>query len=106
LRLSLVVDLELVVVAVVTVLEWQVVAVVTLLRCSMLTATTSPQVLPSILFVLVLQVDVHAVAAAMVEEVVVSTVAHRLFWVVDSEHSVCKVDHTLVRDVLTAATPA
>ena len=99
------VDLDLVVVAVVTVLEWEVVVAVTLPRCSMLTVITSLQDLLSILFVLDLQVDVLAVDAVMVEEVVVSMVARRLFWVVDSEHSVCKVDHSLVRDVLTAVTP-
>lgn len=104
LKSFLVVVLDLLVVAAVTVLAWEVVAVVTLLRCSTLTATTLlPTVLP-ILFVLDLLADVPAVDVAMVEQVVVSMDVLRLFSEVDWEPSVCKVDPMLVTDVPTLAT--
>ena len=92
-------ELVVVPVAVVVVLVWLVAAAVMLPRCSMLTGVTLLQTLHNTLSALDLPVDVLAVDVVMVELVVDSTVAHRLFWVVDSEHSVCKVDPMVVRDV-------
>mgnify|MGYP004234281303 CR=1 FL=1 len=63
-------------------LEWAAVAEVTLLKFSMLTVDTLPLDLLSTLFVLVPPADVHVAVAAMVEELVVSMVVHRLFSVV------------------------
>jgi|TARA_B100000073_G_C23585122_1_gene513955 hypothetical protein len=63
-------------------LEWAAVAEVTLLKFSMLTVDTLPLDLLSTLFVLVPPADVHVAVAAMVEELVVSMVVHRLFLVV------------------------
>jgi hypothetical protein len=106
LKLFLVVDLDLAVVAVVTVLEWVEVVVGMPPRCSMLTATTSLLVLLHTPFVLVQPVDVPAVVAAMVELGVDSMDVLRSFLVVDLVHSVCKVDPLLHTDVPTAAIPA
>jgi len=106
LKLFLVVDLDLAVVAVVTVLEWAAAVAVMPLRCSMLTVDTSPLVLPHSLFVLVRPVDVPAVVAVMVELVVVSMVVLPLYWVGDLAPSVCRADPLLHIDAPTAAIPA
>jgi len=105
LKSFLAVDLELVVVAVVTVLEWVEVVVGMPPRCSMLTVDTLPLVLLNILSVLDLLVDALAVVVAMVELVVVSMVVLPLYWVVDLAPSACKVDLMLVKDVLSLAIP-
>ena len=84
-------------------LEWVAAAEVTLLKFSMPTVDTLPQVLLSILFVLVPPADAHVAVAAMVEELVVSMVVPPLFLEVDWEPSVCKVVHTQHKDAPTLA---
>jgi hypothetical protein len=106
LKLFLVVDLDLAVVAVVMVLVWQAAVVDMPPRCSTLTATTSLLVLLHTPFVLVQPVDVPAVVVATVEQDVVSMDVLRSFLVVDLALSVCKVDPLLHTDVPTAAIPA
>jgi len=106
LKLFLVVDLDLAVVAVVMVLVWQAAVVDMPPRCSTLTVDTSLLVLLHTPFVLVQPVDVPAVVAAMVELGVVSMVVPLSYWVVDLAPSVCKVDPLLHTDVPTAAIPA
>jgi hypothetical protein len=88
------------------VLAWQAAVADTLLRCSMQTVTTLLLTARSTLFALELLVDVPVVDAVTVEELVVSMDALRLFWVVDSEHSVCKVVRMQHKDVQTLAIPA
>ena len=73
------------------------------LRQFMQTVVTLLLVLPHIQSVLVQVVGVHVVDAVMDELVVDSTDVLLLSKVVDSEHSVCKVDHMLPSVVQTVA---